>query len=242
MRFVERLNRSESPGFDGEATAQQVQETFEELRYDLALRDEAGNVVGVLAGSTDGPTLLLQTHMDTARRGKSRFLGHETAHRAALAAQVFGSCVLDRSPLAFCGTLVVAACITDRNGWGNGTDHLVRETLSRLGLKPALAILGEPTGLHLLHGGPGLPKFLCEHPLFGHTGLQLKTWGTEHCSLRAAGSVLLRRHQVPTLCFGPGQARFVYSSNESVTHGATYEATRGFAMLAYSMLGSPRPS
>jgi acetylornithine deacetylase/succinyl-diaminopimelate desuccinylase-like protein len=53
------------------------------------------------------------------------------------------------------GTIVFAATVAQEEGNGAGIRHLLEETLPKLGVTPDLAILGEPTALHVSNGDDG---------------------------------------------------------------------------------------
>lgn len=168
--LTQRLVGTPSPSFREEAIAGIVQDLLEELHYDLVFRDEVGNVIGFLMGSEDGPTVLLNSHMDTPRTGNDRadapesrtgrpekgcISGYGAACKGGLAAQVFAGHVLDRSLLPLYGTIVFAATVAQEEGSGAGLRRLLDETLPKVGVTPDLAILGEPTALHVSNGHDG---------------------------------------------------------------------------------------
>jgi len=169
--FVQVLVRTQSLSFKEEAVAGIVQDLLEDLAYDLVFRDEVGNVIGFVAGSEEGPTVLLNSHMDTRRpdyesfgtegpfsgrfeQGLVRGLG-AAACKGGLAAQVFAGHILDKSLLPLCGTIVFAATVGQEEGNGAGVRHLMEQTLPKLGVSPDLAILGEPTALVPCNGHDG---------------------------------------------------------------------------------------
>jgi len=169
--FAQVLVRTQSFSFREEAVAGIVQDLLEDLAYDLVFRDEVGNVVGFLAGSEEGPTVLLNSHMDTRRpddelfgpegpfsgrveQGLLRGLG-AAACKGGLAAQVFAGHILDKSLLPLRGTIVFAATVAQEEGNGAGVRYLMEQTLPKLGVNPDLAILGEPTALFPCNGHDG---------------------------------------------------------------------------------------
>jgi acetylornithine deacetylase/succinyl-diaminopimelate desuccinylase-like protein len=171
LAFLQLLVRTRSFSFKEETAAGIVQDLLEDLSYDLVFRDEVGNVVGLLTGTEEGPAVLLNSHMDTrhpdaedagedglfsgrVENGRLAGLG-AAACKGGLAAQVFAAHLLDRSHLPLCGTIVVAATVAQEEGNGAGLRHLMTETLPKLGIAPALAILGEPTSLAACNGGDG---------------------------------------------------------------------------------------
>lgn len=169
--LTQLLVRTPSFSFREETAAGIVQDLLEELHYDLVFRDGVGNVIGFLAGSGEGPTILLNSHMDTRRpdeerldpdgpfsgrieRGRMRGLG-TAGCKSGLAAQVFAGHILDKSLIPLYGTIVVAATVAQEEGNGAGVRYLLEETLPKLGVTPDLAILGEPTTLLVCGGHDG---------------------------------------------------------------------------------------
>jgi len=134
-------------------------------------RDDYGNVVGVLFGMENGPTVLAVSHMDTVtadapelwahaphsgRVENGRIFGVGAADcKGGLAAQIFAAVALKRSLLPLRGNLVVAATVAEENGASVGVRALLEETLPELGLHAEWAILGEPTNLGLYYGHEG---------------------------------------------------------------------------------------
>jgi acetylornithine deacetylase/succinyl-diaminopimelate desuccinylase-like protein len=169
--FAQALLRERSPSGDEGQVASLVAEQMRALGFDEVTRDELGNVVGVLHGLEDGPTLLLASHMDTVSAGdlatwdesptsgrieNGRLHGLGAADcKGGLAAQVFAAGLLKRSLLPLRGHLVVAATVLEENGISIGTRALVAHTLKEMGLGPDYAILGEPTDLGLYYGHDG---------------------------------------------------------------------------------------
>jgi acetylornithine deacetylase/succinyl-diaminopimelate desuccinylase-like protein len=171
VSFLQLLVRTQSFSFGEEAAAGVVQDLLEDLNYDLVFRDEVGNVIGLLAGTDEGPAVLLNAPLDTRRpggadaaagdlftarveHGRLQGLG-SAACKGGLAAQIFAAHVLDRSLLPLSGTVVVAATVAQHEGNGAGLRHLMTETLPKLGITAGLAILGEPTGLAVCGGCDG---------------------------------------------------------------------------------------
>ena len=171
VSFAQALVREHSPSGDEGKVAALVADQMHDLKFDQVSTDELGNVVGVLRGIEDGPTMLLASHMDTVGTGdlstwnespcsgrieSGRLHGLGTADcKGGLAAQVFAAGLLKRSLLPLRGNLVVAATVLEENGISIGTRALVAHTLPEMGLKPDYAVLGEPTDLGLYYGHDG---------------------------------------------------------------------------------------
>ncbi len=171
VQLTEDLIRTPSVSLAERDLADRVQDVLNELEYDLVFRDEAGNVVGVMVGSEDGPTVLLNSHMDTAPPGdeaswqESPFSGRLQHGRiyglgasdckGGLAAQIFAGHLVEKSMTPLGGGLIVAATVAEENGCSVGLCHLLEKTLPRIGLSPDAAILGEPTSLGLCLGHDG---------------------------------------------------------------------------------------
>jgi acetylornithine deacetylase/succinyl-diaminopimelate desuccinylase-like protein len=171
ITFAQTLLREHSGSGDEGKVAERVAEQMRALGFDQVVRDEIGNVVGVLHGVEEGPTLLLASHMDTVDSGdlstwnESPWSGRIESGRlhglgaadckGGLAAQVFAAGLLKRSLLPLRGNLVVAATVLEENGISIGMRGLVAHTLPELGLVPDYVVLGEPTDLGLYYGHDG---------------------------------------------------------------------------------------
>jgi acetylornithine deacetylase/succinyl-diaminopimelate desuccinylase-like protein len=170
VEFARRLIRVPSRSLEEAQVADLVESKMNELHYDRVLRDEAGNVLGIIDGREPGPTLLVNAHMDTVdadeekwdspplqarlEDGRLRGLGASDC-KGGLAACVYAGELLRRCMLPFRGNLVVAATVAEENGRSLGVRVLMEETLSELGMTPDYAVLGEPTDLRLFHGHDG---------------------------------------------------------------------------------------
>jgi len=171
VEFARRLVCTPSHSLQEDRVADLVQEEMQRLGYDRVVRDEAGNVVGILYGREADETLLLNCHMDTVppaepeswelspysgllREGRLEGLGASDC-KGGLAAQVFAAELLRRALLPLRGNLVVAATVAEENGLSVGVRALLQRTLPELELSPRWAILGEPTGLGLYYGHDG---------------------------------------------------------------------------------------
>ena len=171
VAFAQELVKTPSPSFEEAKVAGMVEAKMREVGYDTVVRDEAGNVVGVLFGREAEPTVLLNCHMDTVKpKDEAKWQGTPYSGRIAdgrlhglgaadckggLAAQVFVGALLKRSLLPLKGNLVVAATVGQERGHSVGVRALLQKTLPELKLKPTYAILGEPTGLGLYYGHDG---------------------------------------------------------------------------------------
>jgi putative selenium metabolism hydrolase len=125
--------------------------------------DDAGNVVGTMRGA-GGPDLLLNTHMDHVAVGDlSRWPHpphaaeiHDDAIwgrasvdiKGPMAAQIYAVAALRQSGYAFPGDVHVAAVVMEETG-GLGTTTLLEW------LRPAMALIGEPSNLRVARGHRG---------------------------------------------------------------------------------------
>ena len=148
-----------------------VERTMRVFGFDRVVRDDYGNVLGLMLGHESGPTLLAISHLDTVAADfpdswqRSPHSGTIDGDRVSgvgaadckggLAAQIFAAVALKRSLLPLRGNLVVAATVAEENGAALGVRALISETLPQLGLVPQYAILGEPTDLGVYYGHEG---------------------------------------------------------------------------------------
>ena len=169
--FAQELLRTHSPSGDERKAGALVVDQMNALGFNRVFADELGNVVGVMHGIEDGPTLLLSSHIDTVGSGnlatwnESPWSGRIEAGRlhglgaadckGGVAAQVFAAGLIKRSLLPLRGHLIVAATVLEENGVSIGMRGLISHTLKELGLRPDYVVLGEPTDLGLFYGHDG---------------------------------------------------------------------------------------
>ena len=170
LEFARQLVATPSPTLHEAQVAQCVEERMRQLGFDAVTPDDAGNIVGVMLGRDDGPTVLLTGHMDTAERAgeandqevepgvvrDGRLHGPGSSDcKAGIAAQIYAAALLKRSLLPLKGNLVFAATVAEEKGDSVGVRTLMSKTLPDLELYPDYAVLGEPTGLGLYYGHDG---------------------------------------------------------------------------------------
>jgi acetylornithine deacetylase/succinyl-diaminopimelate desuccinylase-like protein len=175
LEFTQELIRTASPSLQEGEVARLVEDRMKALGYEKVFTDDYGNVIGVLSGRQGQPTVLLNSHMDTADAGESTAwrdsplsgevrdgvlygLGASDC-KAGLAAQIYAGAVLRRSLLPLKGNVVVAATVSEEQGGSPGLRHLMEETLPSLDLRPDFAVLGEPTDLGIYYGHDGSAVF-----------------------------------------------------------------------------------
>lgn len=173
--FTRELIRTPSPSLGESAVASLVEQKMRDTGYNEVFRDDYGNVIGVLHGRDDEPTVVLNSHMDTVpvdcsgewtedpyggtlRDGKLIGLGAADC-KGGLAAQIAAGAVLRRSLLPLRGNMVVAATVAEEIGASTGTRALLEKTLPSMDLRPQAVILGEPTSLGLYYGHDGWVEF-----------------------------------------------------------------------------------
>lgn len=170
LRFTQHLVRTRSPSLDEEDAARVVETQMRNIGYSHVFSDAFGNVVGLIAGRENAPTVLLTCHLDNViphENGSSdapqdgtiiaeNLFGTGAADcKSGLAAQVFAGALLRQIMLPLRGNLIVAATVAEENGCSLGLRGLIDHTLPELGWKPDIAIMGEPTDLGLYFGHDG---------------------------------------------------------------------------------------
>lgn len=138
------------------------------LHYDDVRIDEAGNVIGRLAGG-GGRSVLLHAHMDIVDPGDSSHWRHPpyagdvaeghlwgrgaSDTKASLATQVMAAGLLREAGIVPPGDVYVAAVVGEELG-GYGTQYLLKSW------RPDVAVIGEPSGNTLRRGHRGRFEFL----------------------------------------------------------------------------------
>lgn len=152
----ELIRFSETSGNERK-TAESIHRKMHELGYDEVHVDKFGSVLGILNGSSPGPTLLLDAHMDVvpirdqdkwehapfgAEISDGRIWGRGSADmKGALAAMACTPAYLDRSE--FKGKILVSASVAEEFLIGSALSHILMEN------SVDAVVIGEPTGLKL---------------------------------------------------------------------------------------------
>ena len=168
ISFARDLVRLPSVLGDEHGVAERVLGEMRLLGFDTVELDEVGNAVGVLHGAADGPTLVLDAHMDTVDvmpRGDwrqdpfggevldGRLYGRGTSDmKGALAAMTHAVGLLDRAQIA--GSIVVSASVGEELIEGAA----LRAVMQRHG--GDYVVIGEASSLDLVRAGRGRAEFV----------------------------------------------------------------------------------
>lgn len=170
VTFASDLIRIPSVLGDEGAMAARVAEELKRLEADEVEIDEVGNVIGVFEGELDGPTLLLDAHMDTVDAiprdawsvdpfgglvGEGRLWGRGACDmKGSLAAMVYAAGRLERT--RFGGRLVVVGSVEEERIEGGALRHVCRR------FEPDVVIIGEASDLQLVRAGRGRAELVFE--------------------------------------------------------------------------------
>lgn len=155
------LIRAASPSGRESPATQLFCDAMTDLGYDEVGLDKAGNAVGLIRRG-EGPTLMLNGHLDTVPTGDAEAWAHDPLGGEVVDGLVWGRGAVDmKGALAamavagrlaadagFQGTLMVAGVVQEEVG-GLGARYLGEQHL------PDLVILGEPSDLQLKVGHRG---------------------------------------------------------------------------------------
>ena len=162
--LCQRLVRIPSlPSREGDL-ARLVQAEMERLGYDCVFRDEAGNVIGFMAGTGGGPRVQFNTHLDhvdpgnpadwpfpphEARLHEGFIWGRGTSDiKGPMAAQLVALAALKAAGIPHRADCYVTCVVNEEQG-GLGTRYLTRT------LPCDYAVIGEPSGNQLVRGHRG---------------------------------------------------------------------------------------
>lgn len=164
VRFLQRLIQTRSmPGEEGDLAAL-VGREMESLGYDDVSVDEAGNVIGLVRGRGEAPSVMFNTHLDHVDAGDPADWPHDPfggeIHdgvvwgrgavdiKGPLAAQVHGIAGLVQANEPPAGDIYVTAVVQEEVG-GLGARYMA-ETL-----RPDLTLVGEPSRNEVRRGHRG---------------------------------------------------------------------------------------
>jgi len=155
---------------DESLVAEHVSREMRRLRFDHVEIDKTGNAVGVIRGLNDGPTVLLDAHMDTVdvvpedawtrdpfggEIDDGRIWGRGASDmKGALAAMTYAAAGIERAALS--GTVVVSASVGEESIEGAA----LRDVMERY--RPDFVVIGEASGLDLVRAGRGRAEFVVE--------------------------------------------------------------------------------
>lgn len=168
IEFLKALVRTPSPsGQEGRLAALVAQE-MRDAGFDVVYTDKVGNVIGRL-GTSGGPRLLFNAHMDTVGVGnpsawtrdpfaaevdeaEGLLYGRGAVDmKSGLAAMVYSARALQEHVKALRGELIMAAVVHEEPCEGMAMRALMEEE----GLWPGFVVLGEPTNLQVAVGHRG---------------------------------------------------------------------------------------
>ena len=177
ITFARDLIRIPSPpGAEDEVAARVVTE-MRDLRFDDVRVDDFGNVIGVVRGSGDGPTVLLNSHLDVVSEGD-----HDEWEYPPFAGEVAGGFLHGRGAMDIKGPLAIqthaAAGMRGKTPGDVVVAHTVLEERGGLGIvglleqggvDPDVVILGEATHGDICIGHRGRAEVrVILHGLAGH--------------------------------------------------------------------------
>ena len=160
-KLARALVRAASPTGKESPAAEVMCAAFRELGFDETSVDDAGNVIGIFRRG-DGPTVMLNGHLDTVPVGDPELWPHPPLSGEVEGGRLWGRGACDMKSALACmayaakdaveadvkGTLMVTAVVQEEVG-GLGARYL-SETV-----KADVVILGEPSKLRLMLGHRG---------------------------------------------------------------------------------------
>jgi len=153
VAFAQELIRIPSrSGKEGEV-ARRLLEEMDALAFDETRVDELGNVIGIMRGTSGGPPVMLNCHLDVVAEGEAGTWEHPPFSGVVADGWLHGRGAMDiKGPLALQtyagaalkgradGDVILAHTVfEERGGWG--MEHLLR----RRTVEPAAVIIGEAT-------------------------------------------------------------------------------------------------
>lgn len=168
VEFTRDLVRIPSLFGHEKAIAEAVARQMQTLGFDHVEIDAWGNAIGIIEGAADGPTLLLDAHIDTidvipsdawsrdpfgGELVDGRIYGRGSSDmKGALAGMIYAAAGIDRTEIA--GRVVISASVAEEIIEGIA----LRQVMQRY--PPDCVVIGEPSNLNLLRGGRGRAEFV----------------------------------------------------------------------------------
>ncbi|MCU0520273.1 MAG: YgeY family selenium metabolism-linked hydrolase [Anaerolineae bacterium] len=166
LGFLRVLVQTPSTSGNESAVAALIMEEMRRLGYDQVWMDAAGNVLGRI-GTTSGPVLMFDSHMDTVEVAEpqawtvdpygavvndDRLYGVGACDmKSGLAAAVYGAALLASRRDILSGSVLVACVGLEEPSEGTCTRALVEE----LGYRPDWAVIPEPSNMQVVRAQRG---------------------------------------------------------------------------------------
>ncbi|MGH2561009.1 MAG: M20 family metallopeptidase [Thermomicrobiales bacterium] len=162
--FARRLIQTPSPSGDEAAIARLTIDELRRLGYDDVWTDRVGNVIGAIRGTSGGPSVQFNAHLDHVAPGNPSLWPHPAYGgvidgdvlfgrgasdvKGAMAAQVYLAAVLNDTGLRPAGDVIFAGVVLEEVG-GFGSDALATE------MPTTYAVLAEATKNQINRGHRG---------------------------------------------------------------------------------------
>lgn len=173
LGFCRRLIQIRSYTGEEQAVAEEIVKTMTELGYDQAFIDDYGNVVGIIHGASEGPTILFDGHIDTVEVSdevswttppfgadimNGRIFGRGASDmKGALAAMIYGLSRMTEAKNSMHGKVVVTGTICEETFEGLGLSKVIEKTV-----RPDYVVIGEASALSLKRGQRGRAEICLE--------------------------------------------------------------------------------
>ena len=151
--------------------AQVLVDTMKELGYDRVFTDKIGNVIGIIEGEQDGPSIMYNSHMDHVDPGEESlwefppyggtvadgFIHGRAASdvKCGIASQIYAGYLLKKSSIPFRGKYIFTGVVQEEPAEMFGMRHLCDTTFPENDLAFDLMVSSEATDLDLYLGHRG---------------------------------------------------------------------------------------
>jgi putative selenium metabolism hydrolase len=151
---------------------------MEELGYDEVWIDRIGNVIGLIRGGQQGPTIMFNSHLDHVDPGEEANWTHDpyggeieegylygrgaSDVKGGMGPQIYAGAFLKERREAWGGCFLFTGVVLEEQAESLGMRVLCRDTLTEKGIKCDGVIINEATGLNLSLGHKGRVEFELE--------------------------------------------------------------------------------
>lgn len=164
--------------------------TMQDLDYDEVFIDDIGNVVGIIKGEGDGPSVMFNSHLDHVDPGEETLWEHPpyggvvangfihgraaSDVKCGLATQIYAGHILKRSGAKLKGDYIFTGVVQEEPAEMFGMRHLLDVTFPKRGITFDLMVSSEATSLNLYHGHRGRAEL--EVTTYGRTSHGSAPW------------------------------------------------------------------
>jgi len=160
--FYKQVENFQPDSFDIGRFSELIAVKMKELSFDKVVKDDSGNLIGVIKGYSNKEAVLMVSHVDTRSPNQQRLEGLHpgdmAGFKSGVISSIYAGALIKRTLLPLTGDLII--CCVPRTEYGSsGIQYLFDNFLKNKIKKIKGVILCEPTGFNVNLGHKGRMEY-----------------------------------------------------------------------------------